>query len=199
MSDIVEIRFREWTQGKTPKEARIAIFNQIRDIPYAVIPELNHPRHYVKILELNRGSCTPKHFLLCTMFQKLRLQVLYIVRQYKWDEFEDLYPPELGNLAREMPVGNHLACKVEIEGKLVIVDTTLDPALAIVGLPVNKDWDGISDTLLPVEPCGEEQVYYPSEADLIQVQQTNQMTQSFYSGLNSWMELLRIKSSESEK
>ena len=194
MADIVESKFREWTQGKRLKEARIAVFNQIRDIPYAVIPELNDSSKYVKILETNRGSCTPKHFLLCNMFQRLGLQVLYVVYQYWWDEFANLYPPELKQQAREMPLGNHLACKVDIEGKLVLVDATLDPALAIVGLPVNKEWDGLSDTLLPINPCSEEQLYYPSEANLIQIQQFNDTTQAFYNGLNLWMELLRVKS-----
>ena len=161
MPDTVDAKFREWTQGKNPGEARIAIFNRIRDIPYAVIPELNDHRHYLKILGLNRGSCTPKHFLLCTMFQKLGLQVLYVIYRYRWDEFAELYPPELWKLAKEMPLGNHLACKVDIGGKLVLVDATLDPSLAIVGLPVNQDWDGVSNTLLPVQPVGEEQVYHP--------------------------------------
>ncbi len=194
MSDVVAARFREWTQGKNPREARIAIFNRIRDIPYAVIPELNHPQHYIKMLELNRGSCTPKHFLLCTMFQKLGLPVLYVAYRYRWDEFAALYPPQLRKLAEEMPLGNHLACKVDINGKLVLVDATLDPSLAIVGLPVNQDWDGISDTLLPVKPVGEEQVYYPGEGDLIQAQELTDTTRTFYNGLNAWMELLRVKS-----
>ena len=192
MPNVVETRFREWTQGEKPREARIAIFNHIRDIPYAVIPELNDVRNYVKILELNRGSCTPKHFLLCTMFHKLGLPVLYVVYRYRWNEFEDLYPPELRKMVKEMPLGNHLACRVDIEGKLVLVDATLDPALAVVGLPVNKAWDGVSDTLLPVQPLGEEQVYHPSEADLIETQELTEVTRSFYNGLNAWMELLRV-------
>ena len=191
MADIVEGKFREWVQGKNPREARVAIFNRIRDIPYAIIPGLNDPKQYVRMLELNRGSCTPKHFLLCNMFQSLGLQVLYAVYSYRWDEFENLYPPELRKAANEMPAGSHLACKVDIDGKLVLVDATLDPALAVVGLPVNKEWDGVSDTLLPVKPIGEEQLYYPSEANLIQVQQPDQRTMAFYNGLNAWMDLLR--------
>jgi hypothetical protein len=192
MADIVDVKFREWVQGKNPREARIAIFNQIRDIPYAVIPELNDAKQYVRMLEFNKGSCTPKHFLLCNMFQRLGLEILYAVYSYRWDEFENLYPPELREAAKEMPMGSHLACKVNIGGKLVLVDATLDPALALVGLPVNKEWDGVSDTLLPVKPVGEEQLYYPSEANLIQVQQPDQRTMAFYNGLNAWMDLLRV-------
>jgi hypothetical protein len=191
MFDIVVAKFREWTHGKNSKEARISIFNQIRDIPYAVIPELNDPKHYIKILEINRGSCTPKHLLICNMFRRLGLQVFYVVYQYKWDEFEDIYPPDLKQLARSMPPGNHLACKVELEGKLVLVDATLDPAIALLGLPVNKDWDGINDTLLPVEPCSEEQLHHVSEANIMQATQTNKISQLFYDSLNSWMEIQR--------
>ena len=160
-------------------------------VELTIMMNLN-PKQYAKMLELNRGSCTPKHFLLCNMFQRLGLGVLYAVYQYRWDEFEELYPPELRKLAREMTTGSHLACKVDIDGKLILVDATLDPALAVVGLPVNIGWDGISDTLLPVKPIGEEQLYYPSEAYLIQVQ-PDERTMAFYNGLNAWMDSLRVK------
>jgi hypothetical protein len=192
---IVEAKFREWTRGKNPREARIAIFNRIRDIPYAILPELNDPRNYIRILELNRGSCTPKHFLLCAMFQKLGLKVWYVVYRYRWNEFEEIYPSELKKLAREMPIGYHLACRADIEDRLVLVDATLDPALSRVGLPVNRRWDGVSETLLPVIPCSEEEWYDSSEANLMHPQQIDDVTRTFYNSLNAWMELLRVNSS----
>ena len=52
MEDIINKTLHEWIKGKSPLKARIEIFNRIRDIPYAVIPELNDPEHYVKILKL---------------------------------------------------------------------------------------------------------------------------------------------------
>ena len=191
MTDIIEIKLHEWTQGKSPLKARIEIFNRIRDIPYAVIPDLNDPEHYIKMLELNKGSCTPKHILLANMYQRLGLHILFVIYPYRWDEFANLYPPDLAVLAREMPVGFHLACQVEIENRWVYVDATLDPALATVGLPVNSHWDGISDTMLPVNPCGQEQIYHPSEANLMQAQQIDDKALTFYDGLNSWMDKLR--------
>lgn len=196
MVKMVDDIFDEWVNGLSTEEARIRIFNNIRDIPYAVIPELNDPNQYIKILELNKGSCTPKHFLLCHMYHRLGLQVLYCVYPFRWDEFEYLYPQELKRLARNMPVTNHLACKVEIEGKLILVDATLDPALSEVGLPVNTGWNGASDTLLPVVPCGEEQLYYPSEAYLMTYNQVDELSLAFYEGLNMWMDSLRVKNLE---
>ena len=188
-------KFNEWVKGKEARRARIEIYERIRDIPYAVIPDLNDPEHYVNILEINRGSCTPKHFLLANMYQRIGLRILFAVYPYRWDEFAELYPPNLIELARDMPISFHLACKVEIGGRLILVDATLDPALASVGLPVNRDWDGVSNTLLPVNPCGQEQIYHPSEAYLMQAQQTDKKVIKFYDGLNSWMDKLRATAS----
>ena len=70
MADMVDEKFREWTSGKDAVQARISIYQKIRDIPYAVIPELNDAERYVDILRLGKGSCTPKHFLLGNMFQR---------------------------------------------------------------------------------------------------------------------------------
>lgn len=186
----VEEKFREWTQGKKAVEARISIYKRIRDIPYAVILELNHPERYVEILKLGRGSCTPKHFLLGNMYQRLGLLVLYVVYPFRWDEVEIDYPPRLRRLAKGMPIGYHLACKVEIGQRLVLVDATLDPALERLALPVNRAWDGKRETLLPVRPCGEEQLYHPSEAHSMQAR-SEENALAFYTELNSWLEEAR--------
>ena len=190
MAGIIEKTFEEWTRGKRAREARIDIYQRIRDIPYAVVPELIDPERYGQILELNKGSCTPKHFLLRDMYQKLGMLVLYLVCPFRWDEVEMDYPPGLRELAEAMPPSYHLACKVDIEGKLVLVDATLDIALERLGLPVNKEWDGMSDTLLPVKPSGEELLYHPSEAYGMQPPLDGKSL-AFYRGLNSWLEEMR--------
>jgi len=191
MADIIDENLHQWTRGKSGVDARIAIFNKIRDIPYAVIPELISPERYIDILKLNKGSCTPKHFLLCNMYQRIGLEVLYVVYPFRWDEFETIYPPDLRQRARSMPTNYHLACKVNLDGRLVLVDATIDPALQKVGLPVNMHWDGINDTLLAMEPCGEEEIYHPDEAHLMQPRVLDKESMEFYDRLNFWMEKLR--------
>ena len=114
-----------------------------------------------------------------------------MVYPFRWDEFESIYPTDVGKLSKDMPLSYHLACKVDIDGRLVLVDATLDPALEKVGLPVNKDWDGITDTMLAIHPCGMEEIYHPSEAHLMQPRITDNKSLSFYNGLNSWLEELR--------
>jgi hypothetical protein len=190
MTDIVEEQFNRWVHGKTNVEARVTIFQRIRDIPYAVIPELNDTERYPDILRVGKGSCMPKHLLLCNMYQRLGLTVLYAVYRFRWDELEIDYPPKLRRLAKAMPPSHHLACKVDIEGRLVLVDATLDPPLERLGLPVNKEWDGRSDTLLPIKYYDEEEIYHPSEAYGVRFQ-PDEKALIFYNEMNLLLDKVR--------
>ena len=191
ISEMLDEKFRQWVQGKDATRARISIFENVRDIPYAVVPELIDAEKYLDILTLNRGSCTPKHFLLGNMFQRLGMLVLYAVYPFRWGdraEVLDDYPSELIKLAQEQPESHHLACRVEINGRLVLVDATLDSPLKKVNLPVNQHWDGFSDTVLAIEPLGEEELYHPSEAYLMQPRDYNENMLEFYNQLNRCLE-----------
>jgi hypothetical protein len=196
MTEIVLAKFNQWTKGRSPLEARVNIYSRIRDIPYAIMPELIDPEKYIRIFTAGKGSCTPKHFLLCEMYQKLGMTVLYACYPFRWDEVEVDYPPKLRKLARAIPTSYHVACKVEINGELVLVDATLDPAMERLGLPVNKDWDGISDTVLPIVSCGEEQLYHPYEASHIKAR-LDDKSLAFYKELNSW--LVKVRRSFSDQ
>ena len=190
MIDIVEEQFKQWVRGKSEVEARVTIFERIRDIPYAVIPELNDSERYPNILRVRKGSCLPKHLLLCNMYQRLGLTVLYAVYPFRWDELEIDYPPKLRRLAKTMPPSHHLACKVDIDGRLVLVDATLDPPLERLDLPVNKKWDGKSDTLLPIKSGDGEEIYHPSEAYGLR-SQPDEKALIFYNELNLLLDKVR--------
>jgi hypothetical protein len=190
MTDIAEEQFNRWVKGKSEVEARVTIFEMIRDIPYAVIPELNDSERYLDILGVGKGSCMPKHLLLCNMYQRLGLTVLYAVYPFRWDELEIDYPPKLKRLAKAMPPSHHLACKVDIDGRLVLVDATLDPPLEKLGLPVNKEWDGKSDTLLPIKSGDGEEVYHPSESYGVR-SQSDEKALIFYNELNLLLDKIR--------
>jgi hypothetical protein len=190
MTDIVEEQFKQWVRGKSEVEARVIIFERIRDIPYAVIPELNDSERYPDILRVRKGSCLPKHLLLCNMYQRLGLTVLYAVYPFRGDGLEIDYPPKLRRLAKAMPPSRHLACKVDIDGRLVLVDATLDPPLERLGLPVNKKWDGKSDTLLPIKSGDGEEIYHPSEAYGLR-SQPDEKALIFYNELNLLLDKVR--------
>jgi hypothetical protein len=190
MVDSIDRKFREWTHGRSAVEARTNVFEKIRDIPYAVIPDINSAHDYGRILTVNKGSCTPKHFLLRRMYEKLGLAVLYVVYPFRWSDLEVDYPSWLRKLAEAMPTSYHLACKVEISGDLVLVDATVDSPLKKLGLPVNEDWGGVGNMVLPVTPFGEEQVFHPSEVHDYQARY-DEASLEFFSQMNAWLDRVR--------
>ena len=191
MPEMFDENFDVWTEGKDPTQSRVSAYSKVRDIPYAVVPELNDAERYTQILKHGRGSCMPKHLLLGRIYERLGLLVLYAVFPFRWSEAEVDYPPGIRRMAEGLPTSHHLACRVDIGGKLVLVDATLDTPLERLGLPVNRTWDGVSDTLLPVHPCGEEQLYHGSEARIAQAYHPDEKSMKFYTELNRWLEEIR--------
>jgi hypothetical protein len=201
--DIVQEAFAEWTKGLSGRDARISIFDHIRDIPYAVIPEISNPADGPQgLLKGVKGSCTPKHFLLGRMFEMLQIPIKYVTYPFSWNAESVAYPPELRKLAEVVPVDYHLACKARIENKWAVVDATWDRPLARVGFPVNESWDGVSDTELAVESIDEivhqsvqERVNFVQARKASWTADDNARREHFVDALNKWLEDLRRRSS----
>ena len=60
--NIVDEKFKEWTKGIDPLQARINIFNNIRDIPYAIVPEMMDYRGYTEYPESRQRFLFPQTF-----------------------------------------------------------------------------------------------------------------------------------------
>jgi hypothetical protein len=155
MSALVEEKFREWTAGLGGKDRMISIFRHIRDIPYSLTAPMTDPKTALEeILVVGQGCCGPKHYLLADMYQKLGLEVVYAIFPFLWNDPDLHYPPELRHLATGLPVAHHLACRVRINARWVLVDATWDQPLKQAGFPVNEHWDGWADTRCAVKPLG---------------------------------------------
>lgn len=151
--DILEGTLIGWTKDLSPEESRVEVFNKIRNIPYFIDAEMisleKGPR---KMLKCNGGSCTPKHYLLGMMYDRIGLQVRYCTYSFWWRDQKVDYSEKVQDLADKLPLTYHLACEVLIEGSWILVDATWDLPLGKVGFPVNEQWNGKSDTLLAVTP-----------------------------------------------
>ena len=191
MLSVVDHLFHELSEGRNDREARISIFERIRDIPYAIVPRLINAENYLEILTIGKGSCTPKHLLLADLYKKLGLTVLLAVYPFRWADVDIELPPRLEKQALSLPDDHHLACKVEIEGKLILIDATVDIPLQILGLPVNIGWDGKVDMLMPVNPSGDEQLFDPSEAKYINNVYIDDEHLAFFNSLNHWLSEIR--------
>ena len=120
------------------EEARINIFEKIRDIPYAVISEHFDPEKGPELmLAENRGFCVPKHYLLGSLYARLGTEIRYHTYAFKWEELDIAYLDNIQSLAAGMPETYHLACKALIGSKWVLVDATWDSLLKDTGVPVN--------------------------------------------------------------
>ena len=124
------------------------------------------------------------------LYEKLGLPVLYVVYPFRWCDLEVDYPPWLRRLAEAVPVSHHLACKVEVGGRLVLVDATVDSPLKKLGLPVNEDWNGHDEMVLPLTPIGEEEIYHPAEVRDYAAGY-GQTSLEFFSRMNAWLDKVR--------
>lgn len=196
---IVEQKFQEWTRELTPLESRIIIFNNVRDIPYIIDPTLwDLEAGPVKMLQIGKGSCTPKHYLMGSLFQDLGLKVKFCTYPFKWKELDIEYPSEIKILAEKLPIAYHLACKVLIKNKWVLVDATWDTGLRGIGFPVNDVWDGESDTVLAVksdeefdyDDARERDIVFKADMSVYSLPEKLQLSR-FSIALNKWLETVR--------
>ena len=91
---IISQHYQEWTNGiEDNVQKRIAIFEKIRDIPFALIPRLTDPdTGAAGILELREGSCSPKHYLNAEMYGILEIPFLYATYTFRWADLPVDFP-----------------------------------------------------------------------------------------------------------
>jgi hypothetical protein len=153
MTSLVNATFAEWTDGLDTRESMISIFSRIRDIPYfLMVPGSDHKTSVEQLLITGKGSCGPKHYLLAEMFRKLNLSVVFATIAFSWDDPDLHYPSGLRELAARLPIAHHLACRVQVGCRWILVDATWDSPLSKAGFPVNDNWDGYSETRCAVKP-----------------------------------------------
>ncbi len=149
---LVDEKFSEWTAGLDRKGALISVFEHIRDIPYSLgIPMKDPDTAPEQILMFGKGNCGPKHYLLAEMYRRLGYEVAFATFPFLWNDPDLLYPPGLRQLSTGLPVAHHLACRVRINNRWILVDATWDTPLERGGFPVNTHWDGMNDTLCAVK------------------------------------------------
>jgi len=199
IDNLIEDKLKEWAGSKNSLAARIAVFENIRDIPYALISELRDPlTGPAGILKLNKGSCVPKHFLLGLLFNKMGIAAKYVSYLYDWNDKEIQYPHALRELTKEMPITAHLACKAYINKKWVLVDATWDLPLKNYGFPVNEKWDGFGDCKNAVKPIKEmihktleERVQYSDDCRRFYTEKEKKTYEIFTAQLNEWLAMIR--------
>lgn len=124
------------------KERIVFLFELVREIPYGNIGK----RSLSAVLEQKKGSCSGKHLLLGNLYELLGLKVKYMMGKTNLRDLNRIFPSEL-RLAEDV-IDFHNYLKICPESNWLTVDATFDSALAKLGLPVNKEWQGDKDCRL---------------------------------------------------
>ena len=193
--DLVIETLHDWTSGLSETEARVSVFEHVRDIPYTLIQELIDPQKGpVGILKRNGGSCSPKHYLLGRMFEQLGIPTKYATYPFRWGDAEVDYPGRVRSLAEQMPLGYHLACKAYLGERWILVDATWDPPLARIGCPINERWDGFAETQIAlvsvdeiVHETAEERGEYVRAQTAWHTQKEESLIDAFHGEFNRWL------------
>jgi hypothetical protein len=154
MINVLKKILSKWTFSLSENEARKKIFTNIRDMEYHISPGYFYTKNSLsRVLKEGKGFCLSKHYLLGELLELSGYEVKYCTYEFNWDKIDVDFPENISELVKELPLTYHVACRVFMEGRWVLLDATWDKNLREKGFPVNK-WDGVSDTVLAVRAIG---------------------------------------------
>ena len=154
-ADPIGAAFEQWTRGRDPAGARIALFEHVRDLPYRY-PASRDP---LEVLQGGGGSCSGKHYLLGELFRRQGLPVRHMVCTHRFNDSPVPYPSRMQDLLRKNEILDvHDYLQVSVDGTWIDIDATWPLKLRDFGLPVTDDWDGKSPMVLSVIPDEHEEI-----------------------------------------
>jgi hypothetical protein len=148
-NDLLRETLQAWTRNCDPVQARVKVFEGVRDIPYCY-PASANP---VEVLAQRRSSCSGKHYLLAEMFRMLGLQVRHMICTHRFNESALVFPPPMQEMLRKNEIVDlHDYLQISVDDSWIDIDATWERGLREFGFPVNDEWDGKSAMILSVVP-----------------------------------------------
>lgn len=201
MSNLLDKYFLEWTGKQDELTNRVSLFNNVRDMPYTLYRGYTTIEELIaKVLETKRGPCNPKHLMLGDMFKKLGIEIEYASFPMNWKEQKLDFPKEILQVAEKIPTVYHLALRVKIDDRWILVDATYDLPLEKIGAPVVKNWDGRSQTVIAVDfldtvihETKDQLFQYTQEKTASWTQEQHSNNEIFAKLMNEWLDRIRGK------
>lgn len=131
------------------------VYRRIRDFPFEMGSSRgDYSKDLRYIMENKRGSCSPKHYLLGYLCEKMGLSVVYVTYPFYWIDQPLCYPECIRHMIKDFSTVYHLAIKVYLERKYFLLDATWDSSLAKAGFPVNEIGKEVINGKVAVIPSG---------------------------------------------
>lgn len=179
----------ELISGLNNQQARIKIFERIRDIPYGSIGS----RDSFEVYNRNKGTCSGKHALLKNLFLEMGYDVKDYICIHRFNDLKVKFPPKIKKiLSKSEILDPHNFIKIKIAGKWVTIDCTWEKGLEKFGFIVNK-WGGIKDMKLCVKPIQIFEINDPLESKIKEVSKLpfKEKRLLFLKELTNWLEEIR--------
>ena len=182
-----------WTAGLSDAKAPVQLFEKVRDIPYGTIGS----RDPLAVLEMNRGTCSGKHFLLGSLYRRMGISVKGMVARHTYAELPRSidYPENLKELLERgdgIP-DYHNFIKIHFMGRWMTLDATFDSGLR--DCFVVNDWDGDKDTELSVKAQDIWEPAYPRDFKINKLSELSpdiqRKRETFLEAFSKWLETLR--------
>jgi hypothetical protein len=147
--DPIQAALEEWSEGRDPLAARIAVFERVRDLPY----EYPASRDPLEVVRRRSGSCSGKHYLLGELFRRQGLPVRHMLCTHRFNDSPLPFPEHMQDLLRKNEIVDlHDYLQICVDGEWIDVDATWPLGLRDFGMPTTDDWDGRSPMNLTVIP-----------------------------------------------
>jgi hypothetical protein len=141
-----------WGIEKQPKARQITmLYEKVRDIPFGSMGS----RDPYRVYQLNKGTCSGKNFLIKELFNEIGVKTRDMICLQRWkdltwfpdDEYDVVTLPEhlMKHFDNSDIVDFHNFVKIEVNGRWVQLDVTIDAPLKALGFHVVEKWDGASD------------------------------------------------------
>ena len=194
--DLIRAAYDEWTRGRDPQAARVALFEHVRDLHFHY-PASRNP---LDVLREGSGSCSGKHYLLGELFRRQGLQVRNMLCKHRFNDSPLPFPEHMQELLDKNEILDmHDYLQVCVDGEWIDVDATWPLALRDFGLPATDDWDGKSPMVLTVIP--DDQVQVQGEPAKVKEEHLSKLTprqrmlrKQFLEALSQWVSELQAES-----
>jgi hypothetical protein len=192
--DPIRAALEQWTRGRDPVAARIALFERVRDLPFRY-PASRDPLEVLR----QGGSCSGKHALLAELFRRHGVPVRHMLCTHRFNESPVPFPDSMQDLLLKNEIVDvHDYLQISVDGTWIDVDATWPLGLRDFGLPVTDDWDGKSAMVLTVVP--EEQVQASGDPAKAKEERLSKLTprqrmlrKQFLEALGQWVAELQAE------
>ncbi|ACN17818.1 conserved hypothetical protein [Desulforapulum autotrophicum HRM2] len=192
---------KKWAINTLPvNDQIITLYEKVRDIPFGSIGS----RDPLDVYQANKGTCSGKNFLIKELFKAIGVKTKDMICMQRWkdltwfpdDEYNIVKLPDhlMAHFENNEIIDFHNFVKIEVDGRWVQLDVTIDAPLKALGFHVVENWDGKADMPLcfvgshKVWDCGDSGFEKKKELTAMMPKELEQARKAFLQAMTLWID-----------